>query len=72
MPKPLGLQSQPAQEAERELGYRVELICEGGAPELVCACVTAGIGYAAYYAAMREHFGRRVRLSKGGQTLAQT
>lgn len=72
MPKPLGLQTLAADLAEPALGYRVELIGDAGAGELVCACATVAIGYAAYYAAMREHFGRRVRLVQGAHTLAHT
>ena len=73
MPKLLGVQSLRADEAEPELAFRVEVTDgAGGAEEILCACATAGIAYAAYYAAMREHFGRRVRLVRGAHTIAQS
>jgi len=53
--------------------YRVELRDARGAVETVVAeGSSAGIGYAAYYAAIREHFGRHITLSFDGRRLASS
>ncbi|HEY8572769.1 hypothetical protein [Phenylobacterium sp.] len=59
--------------AERELPYCVELLEEegaGGQATVVAMSLTAGVAYAAYYAAAREYFGRRVQLRHNGAVLA--
>lgn len=63
-------------ETASELGlpFHIELCARlgGGVEKVLALCATANIAYAAYYSALREHFGRRVTLRRGEQTLASS
>ena len=65
--KPLPFENRPA--AREDLPYRVELWDEGKSQveQVLAVTVNASIGYAAYYAATREHPTRYITLRhKGG------
>lgn len=65
--KPLPFESKPA--AREDLPYRVELWDEQkqAVEQVLAVTVNASIGYAAYYAATREHPNRYITLRhKGG------
>jgi len=54
-----------------ELPYRIELQ-EDGQGRVLALCGSPSLAYAAYYAAMREHFGRQLSLKRGIQVLASS
>jgi hypothetical protein len=56
-----------------DLPYRVEVWDEAGEfPEtLVAVTVTAGLAFAAYYAAAREYVGREITIRHKGHTLTR-
>lgn len=73
MAEPLTLQSEQKRPPRRVMPYRVELRDAQGAVEAVIAeGGSAGVGYAAYYAAVREYFGRHLTLSCDGRRLASS
>lgn len=63
-----------AEPAAAALPYRLELWddARGEVEKLLALSSTAGIGYAVYYAAIREYFGRRITLTCGGRVLASS
>ncbi|WP_309093070.1 hypothetical protein [Phenylobacterium sp.] len=72
MAKLFALQSDADDLAGADLPYRVELWdAPDGRPIAVLALGgSPGIGYAAYYAAVSEHFGRHVTLRREDRLLA--
>lgn len=71
MPKPLTLPSAEPGAVATELPYRLELWNGAGEVEkLLALSSTPGIGYAAYYAAIREYIGQRIALTYDGRVLA--
>lgn len=57
-----------------ELPFRIEL-CDGasdGSDRVLALCASRSTAYAVYYAALREHFGRRISLRRGEAVLAAT
>lgn len=68
------LQRVAALSAELDLPFQIELraASEDAADSVLALCANASVAYAVYYAALREHFGRRVTLRRGGQTLASS
>lgn len=72
MVEPLKLPSAAGGAAAAELPYRLELWDAAGlsVEQLLAVSSTPGIGYAAYYAAIREYLGRRISLSFDGRVLA--
>lgn len=53
-----------------ELAPYVVAICDGDDNRPLALCGTSSVAYAAFYAAVREHFGRRLTLQRGDQILA--
>ena len=47
-------------------------VTDGGDEMAVALCHSSAIAYAAYYAALREHFGRGLTLRCGHRVLADT
>ena len=73
MAEPLTLQSRQSRPSRQGLPYRVELRdADGEVATVIAEGSSAGIGYAAYYAALREYFGQRVTLSHGGRRVASS
>lgn len=71
MAGPLTLPSDAKGSAGAELPYRVELRdAEDRMVAVLAQGSSPGIGYAAYYAALREHLGRPVTLTCDGRRLA--
>lgn len=73
MAGPLTRPSEATGSAGADLPYCVELRDAEDRVEAVLARGSSpGIGYAVYYAALREHLGRRITLTYDGRRLAAT
>lgn len=57
--------------ADEPLPYVIALLDQGD-ERAVAVCSTSAVAYAAYYAAVREHFGRGLTLRRGHRVLADT
>jgi len=53
---------------EPELPYRIEMI-DAEEAEVLALCGTVSVAYAAYYAGLREYFGRSLALRQGEHLL---
>jgi len=73
MADPLTLHSRQDCPTRPRLAYRVELRrADDEAPTVIAEGSSPGIGYAAYYAALREHFGEHLALTCDGRQLASS
>ena len=72
MPKLVKLPSAEAGAIGAQLPYRLELWDEAGegVERVLALSSTPAVGYAAYYAAIREYLDRRVALTCDGRVLA--
>ncbi|MGA0606962.1 hypothetical protein ACO2Q0_13285 [Phenylobacterium sp. VNQ135] len=72
MSEPVKCATSEPRAGEAELPYRLDLWDEAGQEvvQVLAFSSTSGIGYAAYYAAMREHLGRHITLSRDDRVIA--